>query len=214
MLLCLIKAGDSRIKFELLESAHRDRLFFLGREKMTAQKVLTIILGVVVVFIGFYCIFVPSSNATLLAYMVSLGSIIYGVGALAGWHATKQLGFADGWALAAGLLSIIFGVAIAISGAMQLAVDLFIVYMIAAWLLFLGILRIGTAFGFRRVGKITGFEIFGPHWLWPLAWGILLILLAVFCFVYPGIVIWALGIFVGVSLIIAGCNLISVATLR
>lgn len=182
---------------------------------MTVEKVLTVLLGVAIVIIGFYCIFVPSANATLLAYLIALGSICYGAGAISSWYAKRRLGYSDGWALAAGLISIVFGIAIAISGAMQVAVDVFIVYMIAAWLFFLGILRIGTAIGFRRVGKSANLDaMFGPNWIWPLIWGIVMIVFAVICFVNPGVLIWALGVIVGVSLIIAGCNLISAATLR
>ncbi len=114
--------------------------------------------------------------------------------------------------LASAIISLIFGIILMGSDAMQLVMDAFIVYMAIAWLITLGILRITHALRIRKMrNNIKDFypdTPFGRNWWIALVFGILLIVCGIIGMFAPVTIIETIGTLIGIAIIISGANLI------
>ncbi len=117
----------------------------------------------------------------------------------------------SGWELAGAIASLVFGIILIGSTAMQLIVDMTIVYLAAIWLIVVGVIRIMVALRIHKVRKALDAEILGRRWWLILIAGILLIVCGVLSLFNPTGLIVAIGINFGLNIIIAGANMIAVA---
>ena len=106
------------------------------------MKVVTIVLGALLLLGGLYCMFAPVATYSALGWLIGLSMIVEGVGDIVMWNNWRKEGFSNGWMLAGGIVSIVFGVFLLGSSVAQFAVDLFIAYLIAIWLVIGGIAAI------------------------------------------------------------------------
>ena len=104
-----------------------------------------------------------------------------------------------------------FGIVLLGSTALQLVVDMAIVYIAAAWLVVIGILRIVHAARVRKLRKALDAEILGKRWWLMMLIGILLVIGGILSFINPTGLIIAIGILFGLNIIVAGAHLIAVA---
>ena len=109
------------------------------------MKILTIILGIFLLVGGFYCVFTPVATYAAIAWLIGLSMIIEGVASVITWSEMRRLGLANGLTLVGSILSIVLGVFLLGSHFLQFAVDMFIAYLIAIWLIVAGITRIVAA---------------------------------------------------------------------
>ena len=114
--------------------------------------------------------------------------------------------------LASGIISCVFGILIIVSAAAQLFVDAFIAYAAAIWILVHGIIAIVRAFKVRKVRKDYETRFFGKHWWIGLVIGLLMLLFGILSLMNPTIIAKAIGLFIGLGIIVAGANLITSAT--
>ena len=177
-----------------------------------AAKVLSVIFGILMIIAGISCLFTPVSTSLALGYVVGLSMVIDAVGRFINWWLEKKNGLADGWMLAGAILSAVLGFFILNSAALQLSVDLFIVYYIACWLLFHGIFSIARAWKIRRLHKNWNTKMLGTHWYIPLCIGLLACVFGILCLFKPVIMASVIGIFIGLGIISAGANMITVVT--
>ena len=175
-------------------------------------KVLAVILGILIIAGGVSCMFSPVSTTAVLGYVVGLSMIFDAVGRFISWLQEKKDGVADGWMLAGSIISAVFGFFILNSVALQLGIDTFIVYYAAIWILLHGIFTIVRAFKIRRLHKEWDTKILGTHWYLPLCSGILLCVFGVLCLFNPLLMASVIGVFVGLGIISAGANIITLAT--
>lgn len=175
-------------------------------------KVFSVIFGILMILAGISCLFSPVSTSLALGYIVGLSMVIDAVGRFIDWLQEKKNGLADGWMLAGAILSAVFGFFILNSAALQLSVDLFIVYYTACWLLFHGIFAIARAWKIRRIHKNWDTKILATHWYIPLCIGILTCVFGVLCLFKPLIMATVIGIFIGIGIIGVGANMITLAT--
>ena len=178
----------------------------------TFAKIMYVILGVLMVICGISCMFTPISTTSILGYVVGLSMIFDAIGRFINWYQEKKDGVADGWMLAGSILSAVFGFFILNSTSLQLGIDVFIVYYSAVWLLVLGITIIVRACRLRRIHKNWNTKLLGTHWYLPLCFGILLGIFGILCMFKPLIMASVIGVFVGLGVIVAGTNLITLAT--
>lgn len=174
----------------------------------TGYKVLSIILGILMIICGIYCLTVPELTFLALGWIVAFSMIIDGVINLATWNARKALGFADGWTLLGGVLSLGFGIAVIASETMQLALDITLAYMAGIWILWIGILRLARSVRLRHIHKELHATGIAKHWWLVMLTGILLIVVGIFSLMNPGILVLGIGILIGVDILLAGINAI------
>lgn len=65
----------------------------------TGVKVLSILLGIVMINCGIYCLISPGLTFLAIGWIVGFCMIVNAVGNIATWNAWKKLGIADGWTL-------------------------------------------------------------------------------------------------------------------
>ena len=172
------------------------------------MKVLSIIFGIVSVIIGVYCLFTPVQAYAVIGWIIGIAMLVEGIGSVATWNARRQAGFADGWTLAGAIISIVLGIFLLCSYFAQWAIDVFIAYLIAAWLVVGGITRIVAAFNLRKYNETMGADAIGVNWGVLLALGILVTILGVLCLFNPLSVMMGVGFMIGISIICVGVDLI------
>lgn len=171
------------------------------------MRVLTIILGILLLVGGIYCVMAPVATYSALGWVIGLSMVAEGIGSVVTWNTRRKLGLADGWTLAGSIVSIVLGVFLLGSFALQLAVDMFLAYVIAIWLIFGGIARIATAIAARRnLGRVGA-----GGWIGLLILGILIVIMGVLCLFNPLSVFAGVGLMIGVSIVIEGVALIMVS---
>lgn len=168
------------------------------------MKVITVILGVLLVIGGIYCIFSPVATYSAMGWLIGLSMLAEGVANVITWNSRRKLGVADGWSLAGGIISIILGVFMLGSYAMQAAVDVFIAYLIAFWLVVAGIVRIVTALNMRKSTD----QALANGWAIQLVLGVLIIILGILNMLNPVSVMIGIGMMMGVSIVFVGVTLI------
>lgn len=118
---------------------------------------------------------------------------------------------ADGWTLAGAIVSLIFGIVLLGSNAMQLSVDLFVAYMAAIWLIVIGILRLIRSSRLHQFHKTFDTKVIAKRWWVVMLNGILLIVLGILSIMNPSITAFAIGTMMGLNVLFASINLISTA---
>ena len=177
----------------------------------TGYKVLAIVLGVVMVLSGSYCLMTPELTFLAVSWIVGICMIIDGVGNITTWKVRKELGFADGWTLFAATLSLCLGVVVIASEAMQIAMDIFIAYLAAVWVLWIGILRLARSVKMHHLHKELSTETIAKHWWLVMLSGILMIVIGIFSLINPGIMAIAIGMLIGIDILFAGINMLITA---
>ena len=179
---------------------------------MKFMKIFSVVLGILMIAAGIYCILNPDITGLAIGYIIGVSMIVDAVGRIHAWFQLKKDGQADGWLLASGILSAVFGILLIADVAAQLYVDMFIAYIAACWIMFQAVITIIRSFRARKFHEMLDTRYLGKHWWLGLIIGILLCAVSVLCFVHPGIVITSLGILIGLGVIVAGANLITLAT--
>ncbi len=180
----------------------------------TFVKVLSVIMGIFMIVCGIYCICQPSTTALMMGYVVGLSMIFDAVAGFAFWAQEKKAGRPDGWLLTSAVISAVLGFFLVNSSALQLAVDAFIIYYIAAWLLCQGILAVVRALKIRRLHKNLNTVKLGAHWYVLLCLGIVVCAFGILCFFKPIIIASTIGVFIGIGVISAGADIITIATIK
>ena len=173
------------------------------------MKALSIILGAILLIGGIFCFFTPVQTYSTLSWLIGLAMVVDGVGDIVMWNGRRKLGLADGWTLFGAIVSIVLGVILLGSFVARFAVDLFIAYLIAAWLVIGGITRIMAAFRIREFNRFSGYSSIGSNWVVLLVLGILIVILGVLCFFNPLSVMAGVGVMIGIAIICVGVDLIA-----
>ena len=179
----------------------------------TVAKVLTVILGIMMIAAGVFCLFQPELTSTIMGYAVGLSLIFDAVGGFIAWYSAKKAGYPAGWMLASAILSAVFGFFILNNVVLQGFVNLFIITYFAVWLLCHGILDIILAFRVRAMNKAIAGRSAGLPWGIILILGILTVVFGVLCLMQPVLSASIIGIFIGLGVIGTGANLITLATM-
>ena len=178
---------------------------------MRAGRMILLILGIVMVLSGVYCLFAPAMTYLSVGYIVGLNMALDAFGGILTWSERRALGMADGWTLAGSVASLAFSVLLLGSAGMQFAVDIVIIYIAALWLIVIGGIRVFHALKIRQVRQALDAEIFGGRWPVMMVIGILLIIGGVFSLFNPSGLMIAIGINFGLCIITAGAHLIALA---
>lgn len=178
---------------------------------MRATNILAIIFGVLIVIGGIYCLMMPAATYMSLAWLIGVVMIVDGIANIVTWFQLRKSGFSNGWALFGAIVSIIFGIVLLGSFVAQFAVDLFFAYMIAAWLIVTGIMRIGYSVQMRKLNRGLQPQSIGDRWWFVLIVGVLVVIVGVMCLFNPMIAMVGMGLLIGISVIVVGVSVITLA---
>lgn len=170
-------------------------------------------LGAFMIVSGSYCLFTPAGTGLDIGYIIGLSMVFDGIGRIVQWFSFRKTMRESGWALIAAIISLVFGTVLSVSVVAQLAVDLYVAYMVVFWLIALGVVRIIRSLKVRGMRKNVKENYdwntqFGKSWWVYLLFGILLAGYGAVCAIYPIVSLAAIGTFIGIGIVMAGANLI------
>lgn len=174
----------------------------------TLSRVLGVIAGVLIVILGVSCFFLPLETYGITGWLITFALIFDGIAKVMVWNECRKIGVKDTWALIGGVLSIALGLVMLFSIAARIAVDIFIAYVVAFWLLFAGVVRIVQSFQMRKADKELG-TLLGSNWNLAFIVGIAMVVLGIFCVANPVIVMVTAAWGIGFALIAGGVGLIT-----
>ena len=169
------------------------------------MAVLSIILGVLLVIAGVWCLFTPFITFAvffeMLGWLIGLALIVIGVLKIIDYFTNHRSGTVNGWDLTAGILTTILGLFIFFNIFIQFAIDSIIFFCLIDWFIIVGILQIISSIKLKKA------EV--SSWSLTLIAGILSILLGIFAIINPFSFAIAEGWIIAFFIIMAGFNLIS-----
>ena len=178
---------------------------------MNIYKMIRLVIGAGLAVAGVYCILSPSTTIAVMAWIVGLFMIVHAISKIGIWKERKALGFAENYELIGAIISLLFGAALIISNFFQALVGTFIIYIFAAWIATLGVIRLLVASNLRRLQ--ADISVYINNYNTQMINGALLILVAIVIFIRPGMIVSMIGIFTGICLLLFGVQQI-VSTLR
>lgn len=178
------------------------------------MKIVGILIGIVLILSGISCVFTPGLTYLTLAWVAGISMVADAIGNIVTWSAKKKEQMADGWDLAGAIISLIFGIILMSSALAQVLTAVITAYIVAVWMVAKGIIRIISSLRVRKIRKALDAKILGRSWGKVLAMGVLMTICGVLCMGYPYVLMIAIGIFVGISIISSGINLIIFASAK
>ena len=179
---------------------------------MMTRKVISVILGALMIIAGVYCFFTPVETSTVIPFVLGIVMIGDGIGRIVTWFDIRDIVRQSAWVLVSAVVSLIFGLMLAFSPVLQMSVGVFVVLLTGWWILALGIIRIVHAFHLLKIKRESdgfGFgEMLGSNWWIALILGALLTLFGVIVILNPMLGLGVIGVLIGCGVITAGVNLI------
>ncbi len=179
---------------------------------MNWKKVLVILLGIILIVGGIFCLFRPFETFLSTGYVVGVLILCDAVANIVAWFDVKKYVNISGWYLFGAIVSAIFGIAVIVSMKMQLALDLVIVSMVIAWVIFLAISRIVLALRIKKFNDLLPDTFKNSRWISIILSSILMIVFAVICIVRPAVMPLVLGVLIAWTIIFNGVGLITIAS--
>ncbi len=168
------------------------------------MKVLRIIIGVVLLITGIWCLFTPFSTYLSIAWILGFVMLFEGVMSIVTYCMThKQNAMVTGWDLFEGIITSIFALIIL---SHQLLTDVMLPYCFGVWMMVSGVTRIVEAFKKKSVTQKS------KIWIALLVVGILCILVGIYALFHPILAAFSLGVLIGFILIMQGINFITFET--
>ena len=176
------------------------------------QKILAIILGVLIILTGLYCVFTPGMTYSTIGYVVGFSMLMDGVAMFIFWWQARKEGYAQGIHLVSAILSFVCGLLVLNSAILQLGIDLFIIYYIAIWLIVTGCIVIYRGYQINKFHQNHKAIKAGSRWYIFVLLGIIMIVLGALSIYNPDVMANTIGIFIGLGVMITGADLITIAT--
>ena len=179
---------------------------------MMTRKVISVILGVLMISAGVYCFFTPVETSTVIPFVLGIVMIGDGIERIATWFDIRDIVRQSAWVLVSAVVSLIFGLMLVLSPVLQMSVGVFVILLTGWWILALGVIRIVHAFHLLKLKRESdgfGFgEKLGSNWWIALILGALLTIFGIIVILNPMLGLGVIGVLVGCSVITAGINLI------
>ena len=151
------------------------------------MRILSIITGALLIAAGIYCLCNQDVAAMSAGIVLGLLMLIAGIVEIVIFAGTSRFILGSGWLLLDGVLTVVMSLSI----------------LFTVWLLFSGVSRFVSAFDLKALGM--------RGWGWILALGIVLLVFGVVCMMDPWVSVVAVGVTVGLVLILEGIGTIAVA---
>ena len=161
--------------------------------------ILSVILGILLMFGGFRCLFHPAAAFLETGYFIAILLFVYGIIGIANVIRKR----AQAIELIVHIPAIIIGIIAFFRPGTTLAFDAVILYLVAAWFMAQGAVSIYVSIKAKPYKK---------GWYWGLILGILGLILGIYSFAHPMVSVFAIGMLIGIYLIETGLNMIVLAT--
>ena len=171
---------------------------------MKIWNILAIVMGVLLIVLGIWCIMTPVQTYLALAWFVGFGMLADGIANIFAWNELRKADMANVWTMVGAIISIILGIIVLISMGARLAVDLFIVIMAAIWLIAMGVMRVAAGLRLRSIHKKGGVEEIGKRWYLAVILGVLMVLVGILSLFDPIVLMFGIGVFMGTCIVMAG----------
>lgn len=169
---------------------------------MKGNKALSIIVGILMVIAGFYCIAAPAMADSLLMWIIIGALLVSSISNICSWGSKRKLGEANGWNLAGFIISLFVAIVLMVNFGARLFSLAILMYVIMGWMVVMGFMRIATAF------KIKKNEAAGQNWGIVLVMGILMVISGLFGLSRPLGAALAIGMIIGIDFVVCGFNFI------
>ena len=176
------------------------------------KKVLVILLGILLVIGGVFCLLQPVTTFLTSGYVVGVFILCDAIASIVAWVDARKYVNISGWYLFEAIVSLIFGVVVIINVGMQFAVDMAIVYLVCIWIIVAAATRITLAIRIKKVNNLLPDAFKNSRWIWLIIAGILMIVFACICMVQPGIMSVILGVLISWAIIFNGLGLITLGS--
>ena len=177
---------------------------------MRKTRLLPMVIGILLILAGVYGLFFPVETSAVIPYIIGIALTITGIGKIFRWTDEKRFYGSSRWSLAGAVISMLFGLMLAISPALQLSMGTSVIVLIACWVMAMGLIRILHAF---RLRKMNDYDLFGrpirSSWYMAFIPGLLMLLIGVMNIVHPEIGLGMIGALIGVIMIFSGSTLLS-----
>ncbi len=177
---------------------------------MSTERILSIIFGVLMIIGGAFCLMNPGISYSLLLWIIIVAMLASSITGIMTWSARKKAGIASSWDLAASIISLVFAVILIASFAMRITALVMLLYLVMAWMIFTGIVRIIQAFNMRSM--LQSGDPAGGNWGGVMCFGILMVIAGMFGFTEPLLAAITIGIVIGVNLVIHGIELLFISS--
>lgn len=165
------------------------------------MKLLTIIMGILLIIGGIACIFMPGITFLNIAWILGICFLIIGVHIILAYFRNKERLNASIWDLISGGLTVIFGVLLLTNIYAKFLTEAMIIYGFVIWLLATGAMRIIASLALKR----NEFS----HWIWMFLVGVLTLIIGLYALFHPQVTARVLGYLIGILVMIQGVNLLS-----
>ena len=136
---------------------------------------ISLIIGVIAIALGIWCIAAPSGTLVALSYVFIFAFLISGVAEIFFSISNRKILNGWGWYLASGIIELLLGILLLILPLQLITVML--VYLVGFWILFRSIWIIGEAVELQQMGI--------KKWGWMLAIGIICLIFSFFFLISP-----------------------------
>lgn len=164
------------------------------------MKIATIILGVLLLICGIYCLATPGLTFLSIGWVMGILLLLSGINATIAYFQQRKTGGKDIWDLVWGLLTVAISILLISNQLAQFMTDVALVYLFSFWVIASGATRIMVAVKLRKVATSS--------WIWILVLGILTVVLGIFSLLHPLLTAITLGWLIGAYIIMQGINLI------
>lgn len=164
------------------------------------MRILSIITGALLIAAGIYCLCNQDVAAMSAGIVLGLLMLIAGIVEIVIFAGTSRFILGSGWLLLDGVLTVVMSLFLLFN---QWFTLMSLPILFTVWLLFSGVSRFVSAFDLKALGM--------RGWGWILALGIVLLVFGIVCMMDPWVSVVAVGVTVGLVLILEGIGTIAVA---
>ena len=168
------------------------------------MKVLSIVLGILLVLGGFFMMITPGVTFASMSWVVGFLLLLAGVNWVVEYFTNRKKGTASVWTVIGGVLCGLLGGLVLINPLLGLLADGLLIYAFDFWLIIGGILRIVASVQMKKAGDHS--------WGWVLAFAIVSVLVGLYALFHIIASALAIGMLVGVVVLISGINVIASAS--
>ncbi len=165
------------------------------------MKAITIIIGILFLLAGIFLFATPGLTFLSIAWILSILLLVAGISIIIDYIVLRKTNLVSGFDLAFGIVMTLFGILLLVNQPLRFIADTFAIYLLGAWMLIGGIIRIVQAIRARKLP--------GSGWGWLLTFGIIMVLLGIYSFIHPLVPALALGWLVAFYIVITGIDMIA-----
>ena len=117
------------------------------------RKVISVILGALMILAGVYCFFTPVETSAVIPFVLGIVMIGDGIGRIVTWFDIRDIVRQSAWVLVSAVVSLIFGLMLVFSPVLQMSVGVFVILLTGWWILAIGLIRIVHAFHLLKLKR-------------------------------------------------------------